>query len=639
MFVAAESGAQAFVTGAVAPRAGRGGQGRSQTRRGSAQSPNGSYSYVLRDHNAFLVDLATNTERQLSTDGSATDSYGTAAYWSPDSSRLVVIQTEPAQNHEVHYVESSPRDQLQPKLQAYNYLKPGDRISKPRPRMFDTQAGESISIDSALFDNPWSIGEFHWSADSSTFFLLYNQRGHQVMRLVAIDAARQEPAPPASESDGISNASPIPAAVRSASIRTVIDEQVQTFFDYSNKSFVQNIDETNEIIWMSERDGWNHLYLIDAASGSVKNQITSGGWVVRGVEQVNVDKRQILFRAMGTNPDQDPYHLHYARVNFDGSGLTMLTAGDGTHSIAFSPDGQFIVDTYSRADLPPVHELRRVSDGSLVCELDRADAGPLVSSGWMTPERFVAKGRDGSTDIWGLIFRPTNFDPTKSYPIIESIYAGPHGQQVPKRFNPYYSEQALAELGFIIVKIDGMGTNWRSKAFHDVCWKNIADAGFPDRKLWIKSAAAKYPYMDLTRVGIYGGSAGGQNAMRALLDHSDLYDAAVADCGCHDNRMDKIWWNEAWLGWPIDESYEKSSNVVDAHKLVGHLLLTVGEADRNVDPASTMQVVDALIKANKDFELIVFPGAGHGAGGYPYGTRRMRDFFVRHLLGVEPRAR
>ena len=236
-----------------------------------------------------------------------------------------------------------------------------------------------------------------------------------------------------------------------------------------------------------------------------------------------------------------------------------------------------------------------------------------------------------------MIFRPTNFDPSVKYPIIESIYAGPHGQHVPKSFRSYYADQALSEIGFIVVKIDGMGTNWRSKAFHDVCWKNIKDAGFPDRKLWMKAAAEKYPYMDVTRVGIYGGSAGGQNAMRAVLDHHDFYDAAFADCGCHDNRMDKVWWNEAWMGWPVDDSYAASSNVVDAHKLGGKLMLTVGELDRNVDPASTMQVVDALIRADKDFDLIVFPGGGHGAGGSAYGTRRMRDFFVRHLHGIEPR--
>jgi dipeptidyl aminopeptidase/acylaminoacyl peptidase len=248
------------------------------------------------------------------------------------------------------------------------------------------------------------------------------------------------------------------------------------------------------------------------------------------------------------------------------------------------------------------------------------------------PEPFAAKGRDGKTDIFGVIYRPSHFSPKKKYPVVEAIYAGPHGQFVPKDFGAFHGPQRLAELGFIVVQIDGMGTNWRSKAFHDVCWKNLKDAGFPDRIAWMQAAAIKYPFMDLFRVGIYGGSAGGQNAMRAVLDHADFYKAAAADCGCHDNRMDKVWWNEAWMGWPVDESYAKNSNVTDAHKLGGKLLLTVGMLDRNVDPSSTMQVVDALIKADKDFEFIAFPSGGHGAGGSPYGTRRREEFFVQHLL-------
>ena len=254
------------------------------------------------------------------------------------------------------------------------------------------------------------------------------------------------------------------------------------------------------------------------------------------------------------------------------------------------------------------------------------------------PERFAAKGRDGTTDIYGVLYRPTTFDEEKTYPVIERIYAGPQGAFVPKRFSTWHGEaQALAELGFIVVQIDGMGTNWRSKAFHDVCWKNLGDSGFPDRILWHKAAAATRPQMDLSRVGIFGGSAGGQSALRAVLAHGDFYQAASADCGCHDNRMDKIWWNELWMSWPVGPWYQEQSNVTQAGRLSGKLLLIVGELDRNVDPASTMQVVDALVRADKDFELLIIPGAGHGAAGTAYGTRRQRDFFVRHLLGVEPR--
>jgi dipeptidyl aminopeptidase/acylaminoacyl peptidase len=268
-------------------------------------------------------------------------------------------------------------------------------------------------------------------------------------------------------------------------------------------------------------------------------------------------------------------------------------------------------------------------------ELERTDISELQNAGWKPPEVFTAKGRDGQTDIWGVIYRPTNFDPTKKYPVIENIYAGPQDSFVPKSFSPYNAMQSQAELGFIVVQIDGMGTSNRSKAFHDVAWKNLGDAGFPDRILWHKAVTAKYPYYDINRVGIYGNSAGGQNALGALLFHPEFYKAAVSSAGCHDNRMDKIWWNEQWMGWPLGTEYAASSNVDNAYRLQGKLLLSVGEMDPNVDPASTMQVVNALIKANKTFDLIILPGAGHGPGG-AYGERKRFDFFVHHLLGVEP---
>jgi dipeptidyl aminopeptidase/acylaminoacyl peptidase len=300
------------------------------------------------------------------------------------------------------------------------------------------------------------------------------------------------------------------------------------------------------------------------------------------------------------------------------------------------------MDRFSRVDMPPVTQVRRTSDGSLVAELGRADWSKLLSVPWVPPERFVAKGRDGVTDIFGVIVRPSTFDASKKYPVIEQIYAGPHSAHVPKRFSTHLGAQEMAELGFILVQIDGMGTPHRSRAFHEVAWKNLADAGLPDRIAWMKAAGAKYPQMDLTRVGIYGGSAGGQNALAAVLTHGEFYKAASADCGCHDNRMDKIWWNELWMGWPIGEHYARNSNVTLAPNLKGDLLLIVGELDTNVDPASTMQVVSALIKADKRFELLVVPGAGHGAAGHPYARKRQQEFFLRSFydwcveMGVRP---
>jgi dipeptidyl-peptidase-4 len=590
--------------------------GQARRRAGSPRrdvSPDGEWTAVVKDHKIHLRNKTSGAEVALSSEGTETDGYEAGVYWSPDSKKLVALRTAKGDDRRVNLIESSPADQLQPKLQWYHYLKPGDRVPVTKPHLFDVESRQEVKVADTLLENPWSIDGFRWAADSSRFTFLYNQRGHQVLRLVAVDAA-------------------------TGAARALIDETNSTFIDYSNKTFVHYLEDSDDIIWMSERDGWNHLYLYNGRTGELKNRITQGEWLIRGVDQVDDRARQIWFRAAGIHPGQDPYHVHFARVNFDGTGLVVLTEGDGTHQVEFSPekDRKYEIDAYSRVDMPPVTELRSTRDGSLVGVLERADWSALLAAGWRVPERFVAKGRDGQTDIFGVIYRPTRFDPKAKYPVIESIYAGPQSAFVPKAFAPLQRAQATAELGFIVVQIDGMGTNWRSKAFHDVCWKNLGDAGFPDRIRWMKAAAAKYPFMDLARVGVFGGSAGGQNAMGALLFHGDFYKAAAADCGCHDNRMDKIWWNEAWMGWPVGPEYARSSNVTNAHKLRGKLLLTVGELDRNVDPAATMQVVNALIHAGKDFEFVVFPGAGHGAGGGRYGERRRRDFFVKHLLGVDP---
>jgi dipeptidyl-peptidase 4 len=575
----------------------------------------GPWTPFLREHNVWVRHRESGEEIQLSRDGKAEDAYRQPLLVSPDGTRLLALQVIPEQEHLVYLIESSPKDEVQPKLHKHQYLKPGDRIRHERPRLFDLGKREPIAIPDALFSKPWDLTDFRWAADSSRFTFLYNQRGHQLLRIVAVDA-------------------------KTGAASALLEERSDTFVDYSQKQWHRWLDQTDELLWMSERDGWNHLYLFDARSGSLKNQVTKGDWVVRGVERVDEGKRQVWLRVSGVHGDQDPYHTHLARVNFDGSGFTMLTGGDGTRPASgntmLSPNGKWIIDTYSRVDLAPVTELRRADSGALVCEIERGDATALLAAGWTMPERFAANGRDGTTDIFGVIYKPSTFDPAKKYPVIEEIYAGPHGYFVPKEWGRQVRQHAMAELGFIVVQIDGMGTNWRSRAFHDVAWRNLKDAGFPDRIAWLKAAAESRPWMDLSRVGIYGGSAGGQNALAAVLHYGDFYKAAVADCGCHDNRMDKIWWNEAWLG-EIGPWYEANSNVTHAAKLQGKLMLVVGELDRNVDPASTMQVANALVKAGKDFDLLIMPGTGHGAAETPYASRRRMDFFVRHLLGVEPR--
>jgi dipeptidyl aminopeptidase/acylaminoacyl peptidase len=601
-------------------------QGQQQRRRDSSDpetskaSPDGKWEALIRNFNVYVRPKGKNEGLALSVDGSEGNYYTLASIsWSPDSRRLVAYRVRPGYRREVHYVESSPSDQLQPKHSTRDYAKPGDALDIAQPMLFEVETRKQITIDNTLFPNPYSLSNSVWWKDSRAFTFEYNQRGHQVYRVIEVDGA-------------------------TGKARALISEDPQTFFSYRpltgnirepGNRYRNDLADGKEIIWTSERDGWRHLYLYDGVTGNVKNQITKGNWIVRAVNKVDEEKRQIWFEASGMYAGKDPYFTHNYRINFDGSGLTAFTEADGTHSVAYSSDMKYYVDTWSRVDLPPVAELRRTEDKKLLLEVERGDIAELAKAGWRPPEVFTARGRDGKTEIWGIIIRPMNFDPAKKYPVIENIYAGPQGSFTPKSFSAYSPMQSLAELGFIVVQMDGMGTANRSKAFHDVAWRNLGDAGLPDRILWHKAVAAKYPYYDISRVGIYGTSAGGQSSTGALLFHPEFYKAAVSNSGCHDNRMDKIWWNEQWMGWPLGPHYAASSNVDNAYKLQGKLLLVVPEMDTNVDPASTLQVVNALIKANKKHDLLFVPGGGHGAGG-AYGTRLLYDFFVHHLHGVEP---
>lgn len=574
-------------------------------------SPDGRYEAFIRNHNVAVRDKATGKVRELSTDGCEGNYYSAYIQWSPDSRHVAACRLRPAPKHYIYYVESSPADQLQPRLHKQEYTKPGDELPFRVPCIFDVETAEATVPATDLFERQYLLWGLRWNADGKALTFEYNQRGHQCYRVLELSL------------DG--------------HVRPIIEETSRTFVNYT-RYFRYDTQDDKEIIWLSERDDHAHLYLYDKAAGKVKNRITHGAWYVREVVDVDEEKRTIIFAASGVNADEDPYHIRYYSIGFDGSGMRDLTPSQGMHHAWFSADKRYVADVCSTVATPPATTLRDGATGEEIMPLERADISDIVAEGWRAPEVFTAKGRDGKTDIWGIIVRPTNFDSSKKYPVIEYIYAGPGSHYVPKDFISYnYNMTSLAELGFIVVQIDGMGTSFRSKTFEDVCFRNLKDAGFPDRMAWIRAAAAKYPEMDIERVGIFGASAGGQESTTAVLLHPEFYKAAYSACGCHDNRMDKIWWNEQWLGYPIGEQYVEGSNVANAHLLTRPLMLVVGELDDNVDPASTMQVVNALIEAGKDFELVVLPGEHHTMGG-KYGEHKRYDFFVRNLMGVNPPA-
>lgn len=573
-------------------------------------SPDGKWTAFIKNDNVYVREVATGKEKQLSQDGTLSNYYSSYIQWLPDSKSVVSCRIRPVEKRYVYYVESSPADQAQPKLHKQEYAKPGDELRFKVPCIFEVESGRRLIPSTELFSHQYELSGPMWNADSKAITFEYNERGHKVYRVLEMSVV-----------DG--------------SVRTLIEEKEEKYVNYP-RIYRNYLSDGKRIIWSSERDNYNHLYLYDRATGKPLNQITKGEWYVRGVQHVDEANEVIYFSANGMKKGEDPYLIHYYKINFDGSNLVELTPEEGMHQCWYSSDYKYLVDVYSKVDQAPIAVLRDAKNGKIRMQLDKADISALLANGWKAPEVFSAKGRDGKTDMWGVIYRPSNFDPSKKYPVIEYIYSGPGDQYVPKTFSSYnWWMTSLAELGFIVVQVDGMTTSFRSKEFEEVCYKNLKDAGLPDHIAWIKAAAQKYPYMDIDRVGIFGCSAGGQESTGAVLFHPEFYKAAYSACGCHDNRMDKIWWNELWMGYPVDESYSACSNVDNAHLLSRPLMLVVGELDDNVDPASTMQVVNALIKANKDFELVVIPGAHHTMGE-DFGEHKRYDFFVRHLMGITP---
>jgi dipeptidyl-peptidase 4 len=598
-------------------------------------SPNGRWAAYVKDYNLYLRDTSTGTILQLTRDGEPGYDYATplptlrayveqgtqypkarpGVFWSPDSSKLVTYRMDSRNAGRFTSLQFVPPDQLRPKAYTVVYPLPGEVLPEAQPIVFDIQSGKQTEVKTPPLKMQFQGGPyFEWLPDNKHFYYDYDGRGEKYIQVREVDAETGEQ-------------------------RVMVQESADTYVD-PGETFFRLIHDGDEILWSSERSGWNQLYLYNGQTGQLENPVTQGDWVVRQISYVDEKARQVYFLASGRekDKDEDPYLTHLYRANFDGSGLQLLTPENTNHTASVSPDGKYLVDNYSRVDLPGVSVLRR-ADGSVVRVLERTDDSALLKTGWKYPIPFEGKAGDGKTDLYGLIWRPTNFDPAKKYPVIEQVYTGPQGFFVPKSFPGGYfgSEQSIAELGFVVVMADGRGTTGRSRAFHEYSYRNLGGA-FADHVAMIKQMGAKYPYMDLSRVGIYGTSAGGYGSAHAILQFPDFYKVCVSTSGDHDPRLDKAWWNELYQGYPEEKDYVEQANESLAGNLKGHLLLIHGDVDDNVHPVETMRLVDALMTANKDFDMYFVPNMFHGDSGphAHYVTVRRWNYFVQYLLGVTP---
>jgi dipeptidyl-peptidase-4 len=613
---------------------GRGGAPSDRLPRTEVPSPDGKLLAFVRDHDLWVRVRSTGEQIRLTHDGEHFYDYATplpsptlmvaqgseevvqtpAVFWSPDSTRIATYVMDQRNFPRLTITQSAPPDQFRPKYFSYAYPLPVD-FDLPTARLvsFDVPRRKQITVWARPLNQLYYGGpSVEWSADSRRFTYREIERGYQHVRFVSVDAAT-----------GIS--------------RTILDEKGVPLVDTSIL-LTRSFNGGREVIWSAERDGWNHFYLYDVETGELKKQITKGDWVVRGIDYIDEPARALYFSAGGREAGRDPYLRHVYRVGLDGAGMTLLTPEDADHAVSFSPSGKYFVDAYSRADRPTISVIRRSEDGRVVKELEQAEFSKLKAMGWQFPEPFKAKAADGQTDVYGLIWRPTNFDPTRKYPVIENIYTGPQAAYVPKTFAAYrHQQQAIAELGFVTVFVDGRGTALRSLAFRAPTYYNLGQgAGGDDHIAVFTQMAAKYPYMDLSRVGVWGHSAGGYDSTHAILTHPEFYKVAVSSAGCHDNRMDKATWNEQWMGWPVDKHYEEQSNYTLAPNLQGRLFLAHGDVDENVPLPATIKLVDALVRANKDFDFLIMPNRPHGFGNDPYFVRRRWDYLVKHLIGVDP---
>ena len=600
-------------------------------------SPDGKRAAFIRNYNLWVRDIASGRETQLTKDGVkeygyATDNAGwihsdnAILLWSPDSKKIATFQQDERGTGDMYLVSTAVGH---PKLEAWKYPLPGDpKIFMIERVVIDVDRARVVRLQlppdphrSSICDDVECNGPFEdveWSADGKQLAFLSSSRDHKEARLRVADT-------------------------ESGKVRDVIEEKVATYYESGNDAHNWRfLPASNEVIWFSERDNWGQLYLYDLQTGRLKNQITSGEGNVAQLVKVDEKSRLLYFRGVGKEKGRDPYFIHFYRIGFDGKNLTLLTPEDATHIVAPSPSGKYFVDSYSKPDVAPTTVLRD-SDGKLIATLERTDISRLAAAGWKPPEPIVVKARDGTTDLYGLLYKPTKFNPSTRYPIINHIYPGPQtGSVGPRNFlSARGDSQALAELGFVVVEIDGMGTPWRSKKFHDAYFGDMGDNTLPDQVAAMKELAARYPWIDLNRAGIWGHSGGGYATAGAMLHYPDFFKVGISESGNHDNRNYEDDWGEKWQGLLVKKpdgttNYDSQANQNFAKNLKGKLLLTHGTMDDNVPPSSTLVLVNELIKANKDFDLLLLPNRRHGYAAEPYMIRRRWDYFVRNLLGAEP---
>ncbi|NYF78477.1 S9 family peptidase [Granulicella arctica] len=603
-------------------------------------SPDKTKAAFIRDYNLWVRDLITGKETQLTTDGVkdfgyATDNAGWThsdnpiLLWSPDSKKIATFQQDQRKDGDMYLVSVTNRH---PVLKQWKYPLVGDKditmierviidVDQPkviRLKMPPDQHRSTICDDvSCRGGSGWD--DVQWSEDDKHLAFVSTSRDHKHEWLRVADATTGD-------------------------IREVMQESVATFYESGNdKVNWHYLPKSNEILWFSERDNWGQLYLYDLTTGQLKNQITHGDGNVTQVLHIDEKNRVIYFLAVGKQPGVDPYFSQYYRIKFDGTGMKLLTPENADHTISPSNDGRTFIDTYSTVTQPQTTVVRD-DNGKIILPVTKEDISKLLATGWIPPTPITVKARDGKTDLYGFMYKPTNLDTTKKYPIINNVYPGPQtGSCGGRGFAAAHGDrQALAELGFIVVCIDGMGTPWRSKSFHAAYYGNMGDDTIPDQVSGMKDLATQYSFIDIDRAGMYGHSGGGNATAAAMFHYPDFFKVGIAESGNHDNREYEDDWAEKWSGLEVihpdgSSNYDSQANQNDAKNLKGHLLLAHGTFDDNVPPNETLLIVDALIKANKDFDLLMIPNAAHGyKDASPYMARRRWDYFIRYLAGDTP---